>query len=231
MTKKKKQTTKQQPPGQPGIIKPDFSELIAKLRTEQPEPEQEMDQPETITVTPAQVETPREQTDTGRAERLKRARELMQEQDSGSDGEVLDGIAYHDGSKQALAAAYPEETKTEALERVMDGETIVSVCKDLGMSRRTIQAWLAEYRELREEQSAANDLQQIDLIEDASKQILLSLDKSKLERATVRDLGIAYGILRDKLKDIRGPKTGTGNLRLRATFRGEGAIELTTGDQ
>jgi len=217
---------------QDNIIKPDFSALIARQGLGQLEPERSR----MVTVAPAQVETAAEQTDTGRQERIKRARELVQEQDSGSEvmdeSGVLKPLLIHETEKHKQnAIRYPEEIKFGAIERVMAGETIAFVSRDMSIPKRTMEGWLAEYREVREQQSVVNDFREIDLIEGATNELLQGINKAKVDEASVRDIGIAYGILRDKLKDIRGPKTGTGNLRLRATFRGEGAIELTTGDQ
>jgi len=224
MTKKKKQTTKQQQPGQPGIIKPDFSELIAKMRTEQPEP----DQPETITVTPAQVETPAEQDDTGRQERVKRARELVQEQDGGSEG-VLEGIDYPRGGPQTTPDV---ERQIEILQQAIEqGESIPVIAKRYGVSRQAIQHYIAQAKEEIELNSQLLDIKLVESLDSKIKEIVMAVDKSKLATATVRDLAIAAGIFLDKRKELLGPRSGTGNLRLRATFRGEGAIEVTTGDQ
>jgi hypothetical protein len=242
---------------QGNIIKPDFSALIEQMQQEQaqrPKPEQEQE-PETITVTPDDITSPSEQAgsehERERQERLQRAKAVLAKQDSteqagtteragatGADaetaetGEVLEPLLIHETeAHKRNADRWDGATKFEAIERVMGGETIVSVSKDMSIPRRTMEGWLAEYREVREQQSVVNDFREIDLIETATNELLRGINKAKVAEASVRDIGIAYGILRDKLKDIRGPKTGTGNLRLRATFRGEGAIEVTTSEQ
>jgi len=154
-----------------------------------------------------------------------------QERAGGATVGPLEPISYHDGSNQALAAGYDDETKDQALNLIIDeGRSIISVCREMHLDRRTVGSWLNEYKTERETQSEANDLRQVDKLESVSNQILNSLDKNKLAKAGVKDLGIAYGILRDKLKDIRGPRSSGNSTTLRVAWSGgEGAIEVKQG--
>jgi predicted DNA-binding protein YlxM (UPF0122 family) len=257
MAKSKKQTQQQQQ--EPGIIKPDFSELIEKMQQEKqqqeqagkkqrPKPETKREQePEVITVTLDDIEPPRKHegseqeqgTDTGRAERLQRARELVREekqerekeQDSGSEGEgeVLKPIDYPRGGPQTQPDV---ERQIEILQQAIEqGESIPVIAKRYGVSRRAIQHYIAQAKEEIELNSQLLDIKLVESLDTKIREIVLAVDKSKLATATVRDLAIAAGIFLDKRKELLGPRSGTGNLRLRATFRGEGAIEVTTGEQ
>lgn len=187
-------------------VKPDFSKLspIAKNKTAKGK---------VYEVQPEQVETQAEQ---------------QQGIVPAEPGEVLEPLVIHDPEQlRANATTHSEETKDRAIQQVMAGRTIISVAREMGIDRNTIGAWLAEYKEVREQQSEVHDLKQIDLLEGVSEQLLLSIDKAKMAKASVRDIGIAYGILRDKLKDIRGPKQGHNSTRLRVAWKGgEGAIEV-----
>jgi hypothetical protein len=221
---------------QNNIIKPDFSELIARQGLGRSEQEQSR----TVTVTSADIE-PAEQTDTGRAERLQRARELVQqekqerekEQDSGSEGEgegeVLTGIDYRRGGPQTQPDV--ERQLLVLADGVRHGLSVPEIVKKHGIGRSTVQTYLAQMREEIELNSQIVDMDLAKALEGKVYQIIKAVDKSKLEKAGIRDLAIAAGIFLDKRKELLGPRSGTGNLRLRATFRGEGAIEVTTGEQ
>jgi predicted DNA-binding protein YlxM (UPF0122 family) len=245
---KKKQAQQQQQ--EPGIIKPDFSALIEQMQQEQaragkkqrPKPETKREQePEVITVTPADIEPPRKhegsEQERERQERLERARELVQEEkqerekerDSGSEGEVLEPIDYPRGGPQTTPDV---ERQIEILQQAIEqGESIPVIAKRYGVSRRAIQHYIAQAKEEIELNSQLLDIKLVESLDTKIREIVLAVDKSKLATATVRDLAIAAGIFLDKRKELLGPRSGTGNLRLRATFRGEGAIEVTTGEQ
>jgi hypothetical protein len=239
---KKKQAQQQQQ--EPGIIKPDFSALIEQMQREKAGKEQEQE-PEVITVTLDDIEPPRKhegsEQERERQERLERARELVEqekqekekEQDSGSEGEgegeVLTGIDYRRGGPQTQPDV--ERQLLVLADGVRHGLSVPEIVKKHGIGRSTVQTYLAQMREEIELNSQIVDMDLAKALEGKVYQIIKAVDKPKLEKAGIRDLAIAAGIFLDKRKELLGPRSGTGNLRLRATFRGEGAIEVTTGEQ
>jgi hypothetical protein len=246
-TMAKKKQTQQQQQEQPGIIKPDFSALIEKMRQEKqqqeqagkkqrPKPETKREQePEVITVTPADIEPPRKhegsEQERERQQRLERARELVQQEkrDSASEGGVLEPIDYPRGGPQTTPDV--ERQLLVLADGVRHGLSVPEIVKKHGIGRSTVQTYLAQMREEIELNSQIVDMDLAKALEGKVYQIVKAVDKPKLEKAGIRDLAIAAGIFLDKRKELLGPRSGTGNLRLRATFRGEGAIEVTTGEQ
>jgi hypothetical protein len=249
---KKKQAQQQQQ--EPGIIKPDFSALIEQMQQEQaragkkqrPKPETKREQePEVITVTPADIEPPRKhegsEQERERQQRLERARELVQQEKQEKEkekeqaaatakaGGALEPIDYPRGGPQTTPDV---ERQIEILQQAIEqGESIPVIAKRYGVSRRAIQHYIAQAKEEIELNSQLLDIKLVESLDTKIREIVLAVDKSKLATATVRDLAIAAGIFLDKRKELLGPRSGTGNLRLRATFRGEGAIEVTTGGE
>lgn len=152
----------------------------------------------------------------------------MMEQEETTGNLALEPIDYPRGG---AISGYDKETRDEAIRRIIeDGRSIISVCREMHLDRRAVSAWLTEYRQDIDAQGEAHDIRQIVKLEDVSYQIVETMTKDKMSRAGIKDLGIVYGILRDKLKDLRGPRSGGNSLHLRAVFRGEGAIEVHTGD-
>lgn len=246
-------TTKTAPEQQPGAVTPDFSALIKQLGLEQqeqrsktgagakrapkPDPGREQE-PRTVTVSPADIE-PAERADEQtreRQERLRRARELVQADTAGADAAdaemdadgVLVGIDYARGGPQTQPDV---ERQIAVLQQAIEqGESIPVIARRYGVSRQAIQHYIAQAKEEIELNSQLLDIKLVESLDTKIKEIVLAVDKTKLDKATVRDLAIAAGIFLDKRRELLGPKTGTDNLRLRAHFRGEGAIELTTGE-
>lgn len=124
--------------------------------------------------------------------------------------------------------AYPREVREEFFRRVLDeGEHLSLVSREMGIARSTVTQWIAELKEQRLEQEELENLELADMFRDVTRQLLRALDKSKLEKASVRDLLIAAGIATDKRKDLLGPRKGAGTTRLRVAWRdGSGALEI-----
>jgi hypothetical protein len=166
----------------------------------------------TVTVTPADVEIlPPEQG---------------QEETTGSL--ALEPIDYPRGGPQTSPDIERQIAVLEAA--IEQGESVPVIVKKYGISRRAVQTYLAEMREEIETNSQLMDIKLSQLFEGKLLEIVSAVDKSKLVKASVKDLAIAAGIFADKRKELLGPRSGGNNLHLRAVFRGEGAIEVRTGD-
>jgi hypothetical protein len=151
---KKKQAQQQQQ--EPGIIKPDFSELIEKMRQEKQQApkakagkERPKPEPEVITVTPEDIDSPSKhegsERERERQERLERARELVQEEkqerekerDSGSEGGVLEPIDYPRGGPQTTPDV--ERQLLVLADGVRHGLSVPEIVKKHGIGRSTVQ--------------------------------------------------------------------------------------------
>lgn len=143
-------------------------------------------------------------------------------------GQALEPIDYKRGGPQTTPDIERQvEILTAAIER---GESVPVIAKRYGVSRQAIQHYISQAKEELEVNSQVLDIKLVQMFGDKMQQIVLALDKDKMDKATVRDLAIAAGIFADKRKELLGPRSGSGNLHLRAVFRGEGAIEVRTGD-
>jgi len=158
---------------------------------------------ETITVDPAAVEAPAEQAG------------------------PLEPITYKRGGPQTSPDLERQIAVLEAA--IEQGESVPVIVKKYGISRRAVQTYIAEMREETETNSQLMDIKLSQLFEGKLLEIVSAVDKSKLVKASIKDLAIAAGIFADKRKELLGPRSGGNSLHLRAVFRGEGAIEIHNG--
>jgi len=237
VSKQKQQTTPKQP------IKPDFSALIAKQQKQEKQQQPAIvDKPAAVAVVPAQVETAAEQ-EQQRQQRLEQARQLQRQQQTGTgtgtaatdtaaEETALEPLVYNAAGEGRPICQPDTERQIAILQQAIEqGESIPVIAKRYGVSRQAIQQYITQAKEEIELNSQLLDIKLVESLDTKIKEIVTAVDKTKLDKATVRDLAIAAGIFIDKRRELLGPKQSGGNLRLRASFHGEGAIEVITGDQ
>lgn len=150
------------------------------------------------------------------------------------DAEVVEPVPRAWEEKPELRGdphGYPEEVRAELLRRVLeDGEHVATVAREMGVSRSTLHAWLAELKEERKVQVELENIELQDLLTAKAKEFVLAADKGKLAKASVKDLLIAAGIALDHRRELAGPARGASFSRLRIAWKsGEGAVEVETG--
>ncbi|MBA1335855.1 MAG: hypothetical protein HPY66_1673 [Firmicutes bacterium] len=149
----------------------------------------------------------------------------------GSDGAGLVPALPIDYPRGGPQTSPDIERQIAVLEAAIEqGESVPVIVKRYGISRTAVQTYIAEMREEVEINSQLLDLRLSQLFGDKLEEIAMAINKNKLDKAGVKDLAIAAGIFSDKRKELLGPRSGGGNLRLRAIFKGEGAIEIRQDD-
>lgn len=157
--------------------------------------------------------------------------EILQPAETETTGSLaLEPIDYPRGGEQTQPSL-DDETELALIQDALDqGMTVPALCRKYNISKATVQRYIAKAREEMDINSQVMDIGLINKLEGASHQIAESLIKTKMDEVGFKDRGIVLGIILDKLKDLRGPRTGGNALHLRAVFRGEGAIEVHTGE-
>jgi len=123
--------------------------------------------------------------------------------------------------------AYGQDIIDEATDKILRGEKVAVVARELGVSKRTLFSWIGqnlnERRELR-------DALYVDKMEGIASKILAEIDSKDLQETSIRDLMVSLGILLDKRQNLTGPKQAApGALNLRVAWRdGTGAVEIST---
>jgi len=123
---------------------------------------------------------------------------------------------------------YPDGVKSEFLKRVLEnGEHVGLVRQEMNVSKSTANRWITEQREEREPQIELENLRIIEKMGRAGEQFLDALITRKWEKASVRDLAIAFGIIIERRRDLLGPRKGSATTRLRVTWK-SGEVEVET---
>lgn len=123
--------------------------------------------------------------------------------------------------------AYPPEVKQQAVELAVQLRSSVKAAHQLGIPSQTVQKWVAE-------EMARNagdwDAFQVKELEDRIEQILARVEPDKIEKAGLRDVVIAAGVLFDKraaLLGTTGRKDKEPTRKLRVVWKdGSGAVEV-----
>lgn len=122
---------------------------------------------------------------------------------------------------------YPEEIRQQAIDLAIELKSGRKAARQLGISPRAVQAWLAE--EVIGESYDWNMLQ-VKEIEDKIEQILVKISPDKIDKAGLRDLVVAAGILLDKREGLLPKARNEARQRLRIAWKdGSGAVEVETG--
>jgi hypothetical protein len=228
-------------------IQPDFSGLIPagkKIQPQAPVPRSKAKTPGKAEAktrgeqTPTKTKTrnrPAWMSETPPADDTQQARTItldpadIMEPEQEESSTALAGIDYPRGGPQTQPRL-DDETELALIQDALDqGMTVPALCRKYNISKATVQRYVAKAREEMEINSQVMDIGLIQRLEGASHQIAESLIKTKMDEVGFKDRGIVLGIILDKLKDLRGPRSGGNSLHLRAVFKGEGAIEIHNG--
>lgn len=126
--------------------------------------------------------------------------------------------------------SYPEEIRERFRELALESEMPgAQIARELGISTRTAQEWLAELKQEMEPYQELESMRMAEKLAVAGNQFLRELITRKWEKASVRDMAIAAGIMIERRRDLLGPRKGSATTRLRVAWKsGEGAVELET---
>jgi transposase-like protein len=156
-----------------------------------------------------------------------------QEQQKQQQVEVLDALEIHAGAGEWTQekVSYGSEIKEQALQEVLQhNKTIPAVAKELHVSTSAIARWLVEAREEIQAYAAAKDLADVGLLDAVKNELVTSINKEKIDKAGVRDIAVAYGILADKRALLLGKSSNSPTMQLRVAWKGgEGAVEVRQG--
>jgi transposase-like protein len=127
----------------------------------------------------------------------------------------------------------PEEEVFTVLTKVLEsGGSITQTAREMNIPLSTLRAWLVKYKE---EISTLNEMKKLEIAELLGcqvKDLVRAITKDKLEKASLRDIGVVAGIFTDKWKDLTGGTQGNNKISMRVAWKdGSGAVELTTGGQ
>lgn len=158
------------------------------------------------------------------------AREL-EYMESGNDEVLLPVPHNREGEKPANARS--EEEVFETLKEIVEsGGNVLIAARNMGIPVETVRRWSLKYREETETLAEIERARLARLFGGKIKELVSGLTKSKLEKASVRDLGVVAGIFTDKFKDLTGNTKSNGDISLKIAWKdGGGAVELTTGDR
>jgi predicted transcriptional regulator len=122
--------------------------------------------------------------------------------------------------------AYPDEVRQQAVDLAIELRSGRKAARQLGISPRAVQAWLAE-----EVAGDAGDwnMLQIKELEGKIERILAKIGPEKIDKAGLRDLVVAAGILLDKRESLLPKAKNEARQRLRIAWKdGSGAVEIET---
>jgi transposase-like protein len=123
--------------------------------------------------------------------------------------------------------AYPEEVRQQAVDLAIQLKSGRKAARQLGISPRAVQAWLAE-----EVAGDAGDWNMLKVkeLEGKIEQVLAKIGPDKIDKAGLRDLVVAAGILLDKRQAMLPKARNEARQRLRIAWKdGSGAVEVETG--
>jgi transposase-like protein len=131
------------------------------------------------------------------------------------------------------ANKYDYTMRSEAVRLVVEeGLSLVDAGRRLGVTDDTIGVWLREMEDEVRLRAKEHDISLIGRLSEKINQLAQGINKDKIDRAGLRDIAIALGILIDKRKDLAGPGSGAGKISMKIAWQdGSGAVELTTGGQ
>lgn len=131
------------------------------------------------------------------------------------------------------ANSYSETEKLKIISRIWEtGKDILTVAREAGIAESTIHAWLNQYQDEKMAMEKFRSIKFAEMFGDKIHEFLKSVDKNKLDKATVKDLAIAVGIFTDKRQDLLGKQKNSQNIFLKVAWKdGQGAVEFTHGDQ
>ena len=125
-----------------------------------------------------------------------------------------------------------EETKNKIIEMIVKGRTFTEIEAVTGISIESLSAVVQQKEEDIRNKEKVRDLLFIGNYGDKINEIISAIDKSKLDKASLRDTAIAIGILQDKRRDLLGPNKTGGGISLKFAFKdGAGALELNTNNE
>lgn len=164
---------------------------------------------------------------------------------------IIDGVEVlipttHPAEGRTPANAHSEETKEEVFRRILAGEKLYKIARDMDIGIRTMGPWI---KELEDQIGLIVKAENMSLIEDmglAAKQFVYRLSKNKnitdsnnensqeggrsqteISPKDAKDLAVALGILIDKRKELTGSSSGHGGMSLKVAWKdGTGALEL-----
>ena len=127
--------------------------------------------------------------------------------------------------------SYPEEIRERFRELALGSEMPgPQIARELGISRTTAQEWLFELKQEMEPYQELESMRMAEKLAVAGNQFLRALIARKWEKASVRDMAIAAGIMIERRRDLLGPQKGGNISRLRIAWKdGSGAVEVETG--
>jgi len=144
---------------------------------------------------------------------------------------VYPGPAHHVGKNILPGGATDEKFRNSIIDEIVGGKTVVQVCREYGVDRRTLTRWLMHLKGEREIQQKMENIFIADVATSKAKELLNAMDKEKISLASLRDVAVAAGILIDKRKDLLGKQKDGGNLSLKVAWKdGSGAVEVKTSD-
>ena len=122
---------------------------------------------------------------------------------------------------------WPEEVRRQAVDLAIELKSGRKAARQLGIPARTVHQWLAE-----EVLDQANDwnMLRVKEIESKIEQVLAKIGPEKIDKAGLRDLVVAAGILLDKREGLLPKAKNEVRQRLRIAWKdGSGAVEFETG--
>lgn len=145
------------------------------------------------------------------------------------DVEVLEPQKHNrEGCKPANARS-EEEVFAVLDEVVHNGGNVTKAARDLGIPLRTVQSWLAKYKEERDTFAEIQRMQLAEHFGRRAKELVCAITKAKIEKASAKDLGIVAGIFADKFRELTGRTSTQGDFNLKIAWKdGSGALELST---
>ncbi len=131
------------------------------------------------------------------------------------------------------ANAHSQEEVFAALDRVLENRgNVTQTAREMGIPLHTLQAWLVRYREQIDTLAEVKKLELAELLGCQVKDLVSAVTKDKLDKASLRDVGIVAGIFIDKWKDLTGKTSGNKGVSMKIAWKdGSGAAELTVGGQ
>ena len=103
---------------------------------------------------------------------------------------------------------------------------VTAAAKETGIPLKTVKDWAMQAKD---EIALIRETEFVEEIDQKIRDILSAIEPNKIESANFRDLLVGLGIALDKRQQLLGPQKKQGqHLHLRAVFKGEGAIEVTT---
>ena len=164
---------------------------------------------------------------------MTRQRQREPQPEQASEVEIMEPVprAWQADPSLADTGAYDQETRDAVLSRLVDsGEGILSVMRDTGIGKHTLQTWLAEAKEERVLSDGFRDMAMVDLLGRAQGELAAAVINHDMSKATLRDKAIALNIVSEQRRAILGPQKGSSISRLRIAWSGgDGAVELETG--